>query len=98
MLMQEFDNHWFNRWVFKKTDPATSCVEPTCFWISINSEERIVTATDNRMEMVRRVYLVHRIGKQLRLLVGHKVIVRAVNNQYGRLALMHVGDRTCIAP
>jgi len=64
MLMQELDNHWFNRWVLKKTDPATPGVEPTGFWVCIDSEERIVTPTNNRMKMVRRMYFVHRIGKQ----------------------------------
>jgi hypothetical protein len=33
MLVQELDNHWFNRRVFKKTDPAIAGIEPTCFWI-----------------------------------------------------------------
>jgi len=63
MLMQKFDDHWLNRGVFEQTDPAIPGVEPTGFWIRIDSEERIVTATNNRMEMVRRMHFVHRIGK-----------------------------------
>src|SRR5258707_10501389 len=63
MLVKELDDQRFHCRILEKTDPAAAGIEPPGFWIGINSEVRIVTATNNRMEMVRCVYLVHRIGQ-----------------------------------
>src|SRR5580704_2457893 len=98
MLVKEFDDQRFHCRILEKTDPTAAGIEPPGFWIGINSEVRIVTATNNRMEMVRCVYLVHRIGQSLGLFIRNEFILCAVNDEHRRLALMYVGSWTRVAP
>lgn len=98
MLVEEFDDQWFDGWILEEADSATACVEPTCFRIRIEPEVWIVTTTNNRVKTVRRMYFVHRIGQKFSLFVWHQFIVGAVNNQDRRFVLMYVADWTGIAP
>jgi hypothetical protein len=98
MLAEEFDDQWFDGCVLEEADTTTACVEPTCFWIRIESEVQVVTATNNRMKTARRMYFVHRIGQKLSLFVWHELMVGAVNNEDWRFVLMYVADWTGIAP
>ena len=97
MLAEEFDDQRFDGWILEEADTATTCVEPTCFWIRIESEVWVVTTANNRVKTVKRVYFVHRIGQKFSLFVRHKFIVGAVNNEDRRFVLMYVADWTGIA-
>ena len=98
MLEEEFDDQWFNGWILEEADTTAACVEPTCFWIPIESEVQVVTATNNRMKTVRRMYFVDRIGQKFCLFVWNEFIVGAVNNEDRRFVLMYIADWTGIAP
>ena len=98
MFAEEFDDQWFDGWILEEADPTTACVEPTCFWIGIESEVWVVTATNNRVKTVRCMHFVHRIGQKFSLFVWHEFIVGAVNHEDWRLVRMYVADWTGIAP
>ena len=45
---QKFDDHWFDRWVFKEADAASARVVGPGLRIQVQTEIRIVTATAAR--------------------------------------------------
>ena len=62
MLMQELNDHRLNGWILEQANATAAGIKPAGLWVCINSEVRIVTATNHRMEMIRSVYLIHCIG------------------------------------
>src|SRR5215469_1702387 len=97
MLAEEFDDQRFDGRILEEADTATTCVKPTCFWIRIESEVWVVTATNNGVKTVRRAYFVHRIGQKFSLFVWHEFIFGAVNNKDRRFVVVYVADWTGIA-
>jgi hypothetical protein len=62
VMVQEGDDHWFHGAIFEEAHTAFASVIIARLGIHVQAEIGIVTATDNRVEVISRMGLVHGVS------------------------------------